>query len=138
MRAKLDKRMKAVGAAAAAIVVFGSCLVAAAGAGAGGAFHFSGNGVESILTTSIEDALTASERAFQHFRITRTEFKEEDGGARRQLKGKTLDEETDVTVTLVRQTDTSTRVEVTARKSLVTWDKDFAREVAEKIVELAG
>jgi hypothetical protein len=114
------------------------CVVVAAGAGAGGAVYFSGQGVESILTTSIDNSQAAAEQAFSQFGLSRTEFKEQEDGARRELKGRTSDEETEVTVSLRAEEGGSTRLQVTARKSLVTWDKDFAREVAEKIVELAG
>ncbi len=42
-----------------------------------------------------------------------------------------------MTVKLEREDSNTTRVQVTARKSLVTWDKGFAREIVEKIVEFA-
>jgi uncharacterized protein YdgA (DUF945 family) len=121
-----------------ALISSGGCVIAAAGAGAGGTVYFTGNGVESIITSSTDAALAATERAFEHFQLTRTEFKEEDGGAKLRVKGKTKDDETDVTVTLERESGDTTRLEVTAKTSLVTWDKDFAREIAEKIVEFTG
>ncbi len=115
----------------------GGCLVAAAGAGAGGAVYVTSQGVESVVTVSVEAAFAATERAFGHFGIERTSLKVEDDGAKREVEGRAEARDADVKVTLERQGG-GTHVEVSARKSLVTWDKDFARQIIEKIVEFAG
>ena len=57
----------------------------------------------------------------------------ENGGAKRELKGKQGD--LDVTVQLERQDTATTKVEVYARKNLAEWDKDYARQVLERIVK---
>lgn len=39
------------------------------------------------------------------------------------------------TVELVRKSPTSTRVEVTARKNLAEWDKEYAQQLLSRIVQ---
>ena len=57
----------------------------------------------------------------------------ENGGANREFKGKKG--ELDVTIQLEQKSDKTTRVEVTARKNLAEWDKDYAQQVLQRIVE---
>lgn len=114
------------------------CVVIAAGAGAGGAIHFTNNGAESVVRASVEATSSATERAFEHFGIERTSLKIEGDGAKREIEGKSAERDTGVSVKLEKEDEDTTRVEVSARKSLVTWDKDFAREIIEKIVEFAS
>jgi hypothetical protein len=57
----------------------------------------------------------------------------ENGGDKRELKGKKGD--LDVSIELERQSDKTTRVEVSARKNLAEWDKDYAQRVLQRIVE---
>jgi hypothetical protein len=57
----------------------------------------------------------------------------ENGGENRELKGKKGD--LDVTIQLEQKSDKTTRVEVTARKNLAEWDKDYAQQVLQRIVE---
>jgi hypothetical protein len=49
------------------------------------------------------------------------------------LKGKKGD--LDVNIDINRETDKTTKVEVTARKNLAEWDKDYAKDVLNRIVE---
>lgn len=113
------------------------CLVAGAGAGAGGGIYFTSRGVESVVAAPVPAVADATERAFEHFGIEGTELTVEGDGARREIKGKPADGEPEVTVTVRREGEASTRLNVTARTGLVTWDKDYARGVIEKIVEFA-
>lgn len=114
------------------------CVVAAAGAGAGGGIYLTSRGVESVLASPVADVAAATESAFGELGITRTGLEVDDESGRRVLRGEPESGEPDVTVTLEREDSGSTRVEVTARTSVVTWDKDYARTVIEKIVELAS
>ena len=57
----------------------------------------------------------------------------DDAGAKREFKGKQGD--LDITVQLERQDTATTKVEVYARKNLAEWDKDYARQVLERIVK---
>jgi hypothetical protein len=120
----------------APLVVCG-CVAAAAGAGAGAGIYYTSRGVESIVPASVDATFSAAESTFEHFEIEQTSMKVEDGGAKRELKGESESRGIDVTVKFEQQ-DEGTRIEVTARKNLVEWDKDFAREVVAKIVQFAG
>ena len=57
----------------------------------------------------------------------------ESGGDRREFKGKKGD--LDVTIDMEQKSDKTTRVEVSARKNLAEWDKDYAQELLQRIVE---
>ncbi len=111
----------------------GGCLVAAAGAGAGGAIYINDRGVESLVAAPMEPAFGAARAAFATLEVTETKTKTEQQGSgeRRELSGETADRE--ITVTL-RTEGSSTRIEVVVRRSAVTWDKDFARRIMEEIV----
>lgn len=113
------------------------CVLFAAGAGAGGGVYFTTRGVESVISAAPHAVFSATQRTFRTFDIEQTSLKVERDGDKREVEGKSGERDTDVKVTLERQGD-NTRVEVTARTSLVTWDKDFAREIIEKIVEFAS
>jgi hypothetical protein len=57
----------------------------------------------------------------------------EKSGAQRQLKGKKGD--LDVTIDMEQKSSATTRVEVTARKNVAEWDKDYAQQVLSRIVQ---
>jgi len=120
-----------------AVLVMGGCIFAAAGAGAGGGIYYSGRGVESIVTTPVERTYSAAEQAFEQLGIQRTNTSTEQEGAsdRREINGASADRE--VTVTL-RTEGSGTKIQVVARTSAVTWDKDFARTILARIVALSG
>jgi len=122
-----------------AIAVFAStgCFLAAAGAGAGGGIYFTQRGVESVVAAPVERASAATEQTFRQLEIrqTKTAAEQEVGQDKREIGGATTDRE--ITVTLTSAAQGSTRVQVVARKSAVTWDKDFARTILEKIVALS-
>lgn len=111
----------------------GGCLVAAAGAGAGGAIYISDRGVESLVAAPVDRTFSAAREAFSELGVTETKTKaeQEGSGEKRELSGETGDRE--ITVSF-RTEGSSTRVEVVARRSAVTWDKDFARRIMEEIV----
>ncbi|MFQ5689475.1 MAG: DUF3568 family protein [Gemmatimonadota bacterium] len=116
----------------------GCFLVAAGGAGAGGGIYFTSRGAESVVSAPGAEAQSAAERALEQFQIRRTELKIDEEAGTRELKGKTADDEIDVTISLSRQAEGVTKVSVTARKNLVKWDKDFAKSLLARIVELSG
>ena len=57
----------------------------------------------------------------------------ENQGDKQVLKGKKGD--LDVTINIERESSTTAKVEVTARKNLAEWDKDYAKEVLNRIVQ---
>ena len=110
------------------------CVVAAAGAGAGGGIYFTQRGVESVVPASVDRTAAATKQAFDALKIRQTKAATEqadNGGEKRQIDGTADDRDISVTLT---SDGSSTRVQVVAKKSAVTWDKDFARAVLDKIV----
>lgn len=121
--------------ATATAALLSGCLLAA-GAGAGGGIYFTSQGVESVVPGGVEAVATATERAFEHFDLTRTELRVEPDN--RVLRAEpSAGGDPQVTVTIRQEGEGTTRVEVKARTSVVTWDKEYARELIEKIVEYA-
>ena len=113
------------------------CLVAAAGAGAGGGIYFNDRGVGSVVTAPVARASSATEQAFQEMGIEQKKSSTTQEGTtdKREIDGATADR--DVTVSI--QTEGSgSRINVVARKSAVTWDKDFARTILQRIVKLCS
>ena len=110
------------------------CVLAAAGAGAGGAIYVTDRGAESVVAAPVEKTFDASRSAFQQLGITETRTISDREGTveKRTLQGKTDDREIEVEL---RSEGTSTRVQVVAKKTAVTWDKDLARKVLGEIVE---
>ncbi|PYO62504.1 MAG: hypothetical protein DMD28_05355 [Gemmatimonadetes bacterium] len=115
------------------------CLVAAAGAGAGGGIYFTSRGAEGVVPASVERAAHATDQAFDHFKIRKTKVAAErsDEGQKQEISGTAAERKEEVTVTLRAEDPGSTRIQVVARKSAVTWDKSFARAVLEQIVTSA-
>ena len=120
--------------AAAAGCVLTGCVVAAAGAGAGGGIYLTQRGVESVVPVAVDRAASGTRQAFDQLKIRQTKSQIEQGerGEERQLEGTAGDRE--ISVTLKAENENSTRVQVVAKKSAVTWDKDFARTVLDHIV----
>jgi len=56
----------------------------------------------------------------------------EKSGEHREFKGHKGD--LDITVTLDRNDERTTNVEVSARRNLVTWDKDYAKKLLDSII----
>jgi hypothetical protein len=113
--------------------VAAGCILAAAGAGAGGAIYFTDRGAESVVAAPGGPVVEATRATFRELGIRETKTSEERDGAteKRSVEGSATDR--DVSVSLATERG-STRVHVVVRKSAVTWDKDFARAVLEKIV----
>jgi hypothetical protein len=128
--------MKSLVAAACGLGIAG-CVVAAAGAGAGGGIYFTQRGVESVVPASLDRTYDATQQAFQQLHVRETKTTAERGGGeeKREVEGAASARE--VTVTLTSEGKGSTRVQVIAKKSAVTWDKDFARRLLETIVALS-
>jgi hypothetical protein len=114
------------------------CVLAAAGAGAGTAILLTNQGVESIVAASMDTASSATEIGFEELAIERTGLEIDDAANRKVYRGSPAESDRVVTVTLTGQESGNTKIEVTARTSALTWDKDYARDVLEKIVGLVA
>jgi hypothetical protein len=123
----------AVVAASGTLLLCG-CLLAAAGAGAGGAIYYTDRGAESIVPVSVDRAASATRKALDELKVRQTTSASEQrqDGERREIDGTAGAR--DVSVTLKSQGKNSTQVQVVAKTSAVTWDKDFARAILDKIV----
>ncbi len=108
------------------------CLAAAA-AGAGGAIYLTDRGAESLVNASVDETYEAARAVFSEMGIRETRNTTE--GDKRELQGSINDLEIDVDI---ERKDETTRVEVTANKTRVTWDKDYARSLLQKIVAKAS
>src|SRR6266508_1774685 len=98
------------------------------------ATHWRAWAAAGVATLAVGCAVAATTQAFDqlHIRQTKVETAQDDAGERREING-TADDR-DIAVTLKPEGKSSTRVQVVAKKSAVTWDKDFARAVLDKIV----
>jgi hypothetical protein len=118
--------------ALAAVLPMTGCLAAAA-AGAGAGIYLTSRGAESRVDGPIDQVATRARTVMNAEGIVPDASSTENGGDKRELKGKKGD--LDVTIQMEQQSDKTTRVEVTARKNLAEWDKDYAQQVLQRIVE---
>lgn len=118
---------------AALLAPAGGCVAAAAGAGAGSAIYLTSRGASSTVNGSVSDVAARTRSVLDGEGITITETKTESEGDERSFKGTKGD--LDVSVDLKRDTPTTTKTEVSARKNLAEWDKDYAKVLLNKIVK---
>jgi hypothetical protein len=123
-----------LGAALAGSLLAAGCIAAAAGAV--GAVYITKRGAEALVATPVGSTLDATRRTFQEMSIAETKSSNEQDGAveKRSLEGKTSDREVEVEL---KTQGSGTHVEVVAKKTAVTWDKDLAKKILSRIVELA-
>ena len=116
----------------AAALLSTGCLAAAA-AGAAGGVYLTSRGAEAVIEGSVDDVAARAESVMGEKGIVKEDESTEDQGAKHVLKGK--DGDLDVTIDINRESTTTTKVEVTARKNLAEWDKDYAKQVLNRIVQ---
>ena len=116
---------------AVALAQVGCVAAAAAGAGAATAVYFTSRGAESTLGQPIDQVASRSKSVLSENGIPVEKEKSEKGGDHVEYEGKANDR--DITVTLDRQGPELTKVEVSAQKNLVEWDKDFAKKLVGEI-----
>jgi hypothetical protein len=109
------------------------CMAAAAAAGAGAGIYLTSRGAESIIEGSVGDVAARAQAVMTEEGIVAEAAKTEDSGDKREFKGKKGD--LDVTIEMKRESDKTTRVEVTARENLAEWDKEYAQKLLQRIVE---
>ena len=108
------------------------CLAAAA-AGAAGGIYLTSRGAESVVQGPVDEIAGRAEAVMGEMGIVKDGESTEDGGSRQVLKGKKGD--LDVTIDIEQESESTAKVEVTARKNLAEWDKDYAKEVLNQIVQ---
>lgn len=110
------------------------CVAAtAAAAGAGTGIYLTSRGAESAVNGSIDQVEQRARAVLEKEGVDITGSKTEGSGAKRELSGKKGD--LDITVSMERQESGTTKAEVSARKNLVTWDKDYAQRLLGEIVK---
>lgn len=119
--------------ALALILPTAGCVAAAAAAGAGAGIYLTSRGAESLVDNSIDQVAGRAQAVMSEEGIVADASSSEKGGDKREFKGKKG--ELDVTIELERKSSATTRVEVTARKNLAEWDKEYAQQVLSKIVQ---
>ncbi|MFN0178322.1 MAG: DUF3568 family protein [Gemmatimonadales bacterium] len=119
---------------ASVAITSNACVIAAAGAGAGGAVYVTDREVDSQLALPVDAAYEAVRKAFHGLGIAEGKYSTEHEGAReeRTLTGRTPDREVSVKV---KSEGAGSRISVTVRHDEVIWDKKFARTIVERIVE---
>jgi len=119
--------------ACALVLPTAGCLAAAAAAGAGAGIYLTTRGAESIVDGSVDQVATRAKAVMVQEGIVPDASSSENGGDKREFKGKKGD--LDVTIDVERKDPKTTRVEVTARKNMAECDKDYAQQVLSKIVQ---
>ena len=117
---------------AASTVTAGGCFLVAAGAGAAGAIAYTNRGATSVVAGTVDQVFDRAAAAFQQTGITETGRATENTGRQRKLIG--TKGEYEVTAELNRATDSTTKVEITARKSAVEYDKELAKDILNRIL----
>jgi hypothetical protein len=110
------------------------CLAAtAAAAGAGTGIYLTTRGAESVVNGSAEDVEKRARAVFAAEGIPVTGSQLESSGARREIKGTKGDLE--VSVAMHQQGAQTTKTEVSARKNVAVWDKEYAQRLLGMIVK---
>ena len=110
----------------------GGCFLVAAGAGAAGAVAYTNRGATSSVAGTVDQVFDRAATAFQQAGITETGRSTENSGTQRKLIG--TKGEYEVTAELNRASDSTTKVEITARKSAVEYDKEMAKDILNRIL----
>ena len=119
--------------ALALVLPMTGCVAAAAAAGAGAGIYLTTRGAESLVDNSVDQVAQRAQAVMSEEGIVPDASSSEQGGDKRQFKGKKGD--LDVTIELERKSPTTTRVEVTARKNMAEWDKEYAQQLLSRIVQ---
>jgi hypothetical protein len=111
----------------------GCLAAAAAAAGAGTGVYLTSRGAESIVKGSVDEVAARARAVLKAEGVTIDAASMESGGDKREAKG--IKGDLDITVSMERQSPTTTKTEVSARKNLAEWDKDYAQRLLDKIIK---
>lgn len=109
----------------------GCTAAVAAGAGAGAAIAHNERGAEAKVAGTVNQIFARAQGVFRDMGITET-AQDNDGDRERELKGRRGDLE--ITVDIEGESEGMVSVNVYAQRSTVDWDRDYAREVLQRIV----
>lgn len=127
-----SRRLALILVLAASSTAAGGCFLVAAGAGAAGAIAYTNRGATSVVAGTVDQVFDRAGAAFQQAGIDETGRSTENSGTQRKLIGSKGEYE--VTAELNRTTDSTTKVEITARKSAVEYDKELAKDILNRLL----
>lgn len=120
----------------ASLAVLPGCVAAgAAAAGAGTGIYLTSRGAESTIRGNIDNVAARTKSVFSQEGITldASSAKNDQDEKKREYKG--TKGNLDITASLSSADSGTTKVEVSARKNTVEWDKDYAQQILNKIVK---
>ncbi len=126
----MDRKTSIVLAIAGACFTTG-CMAAALGGGALAGIHVTSQGAEADVESSIQGTEGRVRSAFRQMGIEMTGESSQDSGREREFKGSV--NELDVTVSLETR-DHGTHIDASARRSLASWDQEYAERLVARIV----
>ncbi|HSL72372.1 MAG TPA: DUF3568 family protein [Longimicrobiales bacterium] len=109
------------------------CIAAAAAAGAAGAIAYTERGANSEVNASVNTLLQATEATFSEMNIVIIERKTAENGTEVELKGNRGD--LDVTVNIHQDNPPTTKIDVTAKRNVVDYDRDYARDILQRVLK---
>jgi hypothetical protein len=113
-------------------LIAGGCFLVAAGAGAAGAIAYTTRGATSNVAGTVDQVFERTVAAFKQAGTTETGRSTANNGEERKLVG--TKGEYEVTAELNRVNESTTKVEVIAKKSAVEYDKELAKDVVNRIL----
>ena len=126
----MDRKTSIMLAIAGACFTTG-CVAAALGGGALAGIHVTSQGAEADVESSIQGTEGRVRSAFRQMGIEMTGESSQDSGREREFKGSV--NELDVTVSLETR-DHGTHIDASARRSLASWDQEYAEQLVARIV----
>ena len=126
----MDRKMSMVLAIAGACFTTG-CVAAALGGGALAGIHVTSQGAEADVESNIQGTEGRVRVAFRQMGIEMTGEASENLGREREFKGSV--NELEITVSLETR-DHGTHIDASARRSLASWDQEYAERLVARIV----
>lgn len=134
----MRKRVKGAARAVFLLAALGAttgcvaAVAAAAGAGAGAGVYLTTRGASSLANGSLDALAERTLAVFRDAGVQRTATETQEDGSGRTYRG--FADGMEISVKLEREGASVTRVTVYARRSTVEWDREYARELLQRIV----
>jgi hypothetical protein len=123
----------------ASLAVLPGCVAAgAAAAGAGTGIYLTSRGAESTIKGDIDQVATRVKQVFSEEGITMNASSAESDQNKKSREYKGTKGTLDITASLSSADTGTTKVEMSARKNTVEWDKDYAQKLLNKVIQRAS
>ena len=126
----MDRKTSIMLAIAGACFTTG-CVAVALGGGALAGIHVTSQGAEADVQSNIQGTEGRVRSAFRQMGIEMTGEASKNSGREREFKGSV--NELDITVSLETR-DHGTHIDASARRSLASWDQEYAERLVARIV----